>query len=49
MCTVLFVRGDLELGSDADTGGQTKYVLELAQALSKQDDVARVDLITASF
>ena len=37
---------DLELGSDADTGGQTKYVLELAQALSKQEDVARVDLIT---
>ena len=37
---------DLELGSDADTGGQTKYVLELAEALAKNKNVARVDLIT---
>lgn len=29
------IRGhDLELGRDADTGGQTKYVLELGKALS---------------
>ena len=30
------IRGkELELGRDADTGGQTKYVLELAQSLSQ--------------
>lgn len=41
------IRGhDLELGRDADTGGQTKYVLELAQALAAQPGVARVDLLT---
>ena len=41
------IRGsDLELGRDSDTGGQTKYVLELAQALGKHPDVGRVDLIT---
>ncbi len=37
---------DLELGRDADTGGQIKYVVELARALGKQPDVARVDLVT---
>lgn len=41
------IRGrDLELGRDADTGGQTKYVVELAKALAKQPDVGRVDLVT---
>lgn len=41
------IRGrDLELGRDADTGGQTKYVVELAQALGELDDVDRVDLFT---
>jgi sucrose-phosphate synthase len=41
------IRGEeLELGRDEDTGGQTRYVLELARALSGRDDVARVDLIT---
>tara|TARA_B100001971_G_scaffold212877_1_gene244242 strand:+ start:3446 stop:5620 length:2175 start_codon:yes stop_codon:yes gene_type:complete len=41
------IRGDeLELGRDEDTGGQTRYVLELARALSERDDVTRVDLIT---
>jgi sucrose-phosphate synthase len=41
------IRGhDLELGCDADTGGQTKYVVELARALGEQPDVARVDLVT---
>jgi sucrose-phosphate synthase len=41
------IRGEnLELGRDADTGGQTLYVLELARALARQPDVARVDLIT---
>jgi sucrose-phosphate synthase len=41
------IRGrNLELGRDADTGGQTKYVVELAKALTKQPNVERVDLIT---
>lgn len=41
------IRGkNLELGRDADTGGQILYVLELAQALARRPDVARVDLIT---
>ena len=41
------IRGhDLELGRDADTGGQTLYVVELARALGERDDVARVDLVT---
>ncbi len=37
---------NLELGRDADTGGQTKYVVELAKALAKQPNVEKVDLIT---
>ncbi len=37
---------DLELGRDADTGGQTKYVIELARALGEHPQVSRVDLIT---
>ncbi|MCW9030364.1 MAG: HAD-IIB family hydrolase [Gammaproteobacteria bacterium] len=41
------IRGhDLELGCDADTGGQTKYVVELARALGEHPCVARVDLVT---
>lgn len=41
------IRGNnLELGRDADTGGQTKYVLELAKALSKHSEVEQVDLMT---
>ena len=41
------VRGNmLELGRDADTGGQVKYVVELARALGERDDVAQVDLVT---
>lgn len=41
------IRGhDLELGRDADTGGQTKYVVDLARALAARDDVAQVDLVT---
>lgn len=38
--------GELELGRDADTGGQILYVVELAQALAKHPDVAQVDLLT---
>lgn len=37
---------NLELGRDADTGGQTLYVVEFAQALVRQPGVAKVDLIT---
>ncbi|MEO1230435.1 MAG: HAD-IIB family hydrolase [Myxococcota bacterium] len=41
------IRGDdLELGRDADTGGQTKYVVELARALGQDPRVGRVDLVT---
>ncbi|MEW5903001.1 MAG: HAD family hydrolase [Pseudomonadota bacterium] len=41
------IRGhDLELGRDADTGGQTKYVVELARTLGERADVARVVLLT---
>ena len=41
------IRGEnLELGRDEDTGGQTRYVLELARALAQSEDVERVDLIT---
>ena len=41
------IRGNnLELGRDADTGGQTKYVIDLARALARHDDVCQVDLVT---
>ena len=41
------IRSDnLELGRNADTGGQVTYVLELARQLSTLDSVARVDLFT---
>jgi sucrose-phosphate synthase len=41
------IRGqDLELGRDADTGGQTKYVLELADELSKDSRVDKVEILT---
>jgi len=41
------IRGNhLELGRDADTGGQTKYVVELARALGERTDVEKVLLLT---
>lgn len=41
------IRGhNLELGRDADTGGQTKYVLELARSLSQRDDIKKVEIVT---
>ncbi|MDH3971608.1 MAG: glycosyltransferase, partial [Gammaproteobacteria bacterium] len=41
------IRGhDMELGINDDTGGQTRYVVELARTLGERDDVARVDLLT---
>jgi len=41
------IRGDgLELGVDADTGGQITYVLDLAKALAEHPQVGKVDLMT---
>lgn len=41
------IRGEeLELGVDADTGGQCTYVLDLAKALAEHPQVAKVDLMT---
>ncbi|KAJ4713890.1 Sucrose-phosphate synthase family protein [Melia azedarach] len=41
------VRGEnMELGRDSDTGGQVKYVVELARALANTEGVYRVDLLT---
>lgn len=37
---------NMELGRDADTGGQVKYVIELAKSLSLDKRVAQVDLFT---
>ena len=37
---------DLELGRDADTGGQTRYVVELANALAESEGVGKVELFT---
>ena len=37
---------NMELGRDADTGGQIKYVVELATHLSQLDEVEQVDLFT---
>jgi sucrose-phosphate synthase len=41
------IRGNnLELGRDADTGGQTLYVVELARALARHREINQVDLLT---
>lgn len=37
---------DFEMGRDADTGGQVKYVVELARNLARRPEVAQVDLFT---
>jgi len=42
----LIRHSSLELGRDADTGGQTKYVVELARALARHEGVSQVDLVT---
>ena len=36
----------LEIGRDADNGGQTKYVYELAEFLSQHENIEHVDLYT---
>jgi sucrose-phosphate synthase len=41
------VRGrDMELGRDADTGGQVSYVVDQARALAKREEVEQVDVVT---
>jgi sucrose-phosphate synthase len=41
------IRGEeLELGVNADTGGQCTYVLDLAKALAEHPQVGKVDLLT---
>ncbi len=37
---------NMELGKDADTGGQVKYVVELCHHLSRKKEIGRVDLFT---
>lgn len=37
---------NMELGRDADTGGQIKYVVELAKSLGQREDVRLVELFT---
>jgi len=37
---------DIELGRDADTGGQVSYVIDQARALAHHTDVERVDVVT---
>ncbi len=37
---------NMELGFDADTGGQIKYVIELCNALSQRPEIRQVDLFT---
>lgn len=37
---------NMELGYDADTGGQIKYVVELCKNLSEREEVRQVDLFT---
>ena len=42
----LFRSHELELGLDADTGGQTLYVLELVRSLAQRAEVEQVDVVT---
>lgn len=37
---------EIELGRDADTGGQVSYVVDQARALAACDEIERVDLVT---
>ena len=41
------IRGEnVELGRDADTGGQTRYVIELVKNLSSFENIEKIDLVT---
>ena len=42
----LFRSHELELGRDADTGGQTLYVMELVRSLAQRAEVEQVDVVT---
>lgn len=42
----LIRKQNIEMGRDADTGGQIRYVLELAKALAERPEVEQVDLFT---
>ena len=42
----LFRSHDLELGRDADTGGQTLYVLDLVRSLALRPEVDQIDVVT---
>lgn len=42
----LFRGEELEIGRDADNGGQIVYVMELAKALAERPEVSHVDLFT---
>ena len=42
----LFRAENMQLGHDADTGGQIKYVVELCNAISQSENVKRVELFT---
>lgn len=37
---------NMELGRDADTGGQVRYVVDLGRHLARQEGIGRVDLFT---
>ena len=41
------IRGErIEMGRDSDTGGQVRYVIDLARTLGKMEGVTQVDLFT---
>ena len=41
------IRGkEIEFGRDADTGGQTRYVIELISYLSREKSIKKIDLAT---
>ncbi|MBX3177466.1 MAG: HAD-IIB family hydrolase [Candidatus Hydrogenedentes bacterium] len=41
------IRGErIEMGRDSDTGGQVRYVIDLARTLGEMDGVSQVDLFT---
>lgn len=42
----LFRGNNLELGRDADNGGQITYLMEFAKALSRRDEISHVHLFT---
>ncbi len=41
----LMRKDNIEMGRDADTGGQTRYVVDLAKEISKNEDIS-LDIFT---